>query len=50
MRELFGIARLQTNLNKMKGESDGKRRASRAVWFKKAQIMKKTEIGPQISF
>ena len=36
MRELFGIARTQTNLNKMKGESDGKRRASRAIWLKKS--------------
>ena len=50
MRELFGIARMQTNLKKMKGESDGKRRASRAGWLKKAQIMKETEIDPQISF
>ena len=36
MRELFGIARLQTNLNKMKGESDGKRRRSCAIWLKKS--------------
>ena len=24
MRELFGIARMQTNLNKLKGQTDGK--------------------------
>ena len=50
VRELFGIARTQTNLNKMKGKSDGKRRTSCAIWLKKAQIMKETEIDPQISF
>ena len=33
MRELFGFARMQTNLNKFKGQSEGKRRASCVVLF-----------------
>ena len=33
MRELFGFARMQTNLNKFKGHSEGKRRASCVVLF-----------------
>ena len=33
MRELFGFARMQTNLNKFKGHSEGKRIASCVVLF-----------------
>ena len=33
LRELFGFARMQPNLNKFKGQSEGKRRASCVVLF-----------------
>ena len=50
MRELFGFARMQTNLNKFKGQGEGERRASCVVLTHNGRIKKETKLDPQLNF